>query len=100
MFLRLSGSTTTSNQKLGGVRTCRQARWSVVKMKSQERLVRPVRTADRRISGNAQVRREIQSFLHALRSYPDRFAKEPHITFEEHHGGLARAASEASRRRL
>ncbi len=69
-------------------------------MKSPARQVRQVRTADRRLSGNEQVRREIQSFLHALKSYPDRFAKEPHITFEEHHGGLARSAGEVSRRRL
>ncbi len=69
-------------------------------MTSRARRVRQVRTADQRLSGNEQVRREIQSFLHALKSYPDRFAKEPHITFEEHHGGLARAASEVSRRRV
>ncbi|HET7891065.1 MAG TPA: hypothetical protein VFL34_06045 [Candidatus Sulfotelmatobacter sp.] len=71
-----------------------------MKMKSRARQESQVSTADRRISGNEQVRREIQSFLHALKSYPDRFAKEPHITFEQHHGGLARAASEVSRRRV
>lgn len=69
-------------------------------MKSRARQVRHVRTADQRIAGNEQVRREIESFLHALKSYPDRFAREPHVTFEQHHGGLARDASEVPRRRI
>jgi hypothetical protein len=100
MFLRLPGSATISgSNKPEGARLCRHAKWSVVKMKSGARQARQVRTADQR-SGNEQVRREIQSFLHALKSYPDRFAKEPHVTFEQHHGGLARAASEVSRRRV
>ena len=69
-------------------------------MKARARQVRQAGTADQRLSGNEQVRREIQSFLHALKSYPGRFAKEPHITFAEHHGALTRTASEASRRRV
>ena len=32
----------------------------------------------------AQVRQEIQSFLHALDSYPARVAKEPGVNFQEH----------------
>jgi len=36
------------------------------------------------VSGNEQVRVEIQTFLAALTSYPDRFAVNPGITFEEH----------------
>jgi hypothetical protein len=72
------------------------ARRGVVKLKSQGR---DVRTGDRRRSENAQVRREIQSFLQALHSYPDRFAQDPRITFEEHHVGLVRAAIAESRRR-
>lgn len=61
---------------------------------------RPVRLRERRLSGNEQVRREIRSFLHALHSYPDRFVKNPDITFEQHHFRLVRAASAASRRRF
>jgi hypothetical protein len=101
MFLRLPESAAISGtHKLGSRWICRQAKWSVGKMTSQARQVRRARMADRRMVGNEQVRREIQSFLHALKSYPDRFAKEPHITFAEHHCGLARAANEEPRRRI
>ena len=31
-----------------------------------------------------EVRREIENFLHALSSYPDRFARDPYVSFEEH----------------
>jgi hypothetical protein len=37
-----------------------------------------------KVSGNEQVRIEIQTFLLALDSYPARFAANPSITFEEH----------------
>ncbi len=33
---------------------------------------------------NAHVRREINNFLQALDSYPDRVAKEPNVTFQQH----------------
>lgn len=52
------------------------------------------------LSGNAQVRREMQSFLQALRSYPERFARDPRITFEEHCNGLAQTAKAEPRRRV
>jgi len=55
-------------------------------MKSQRRQVRGV--GDKRMSGNEQVRREIQSFLQALHSYPERFSQDPGITFEEHRSSL------------
>jgi len=61
--------------------------------------MRQVRTGDRRISGNEQVRNEIERFMRAIDSYPDRFARDPRLTFEEHHGRLARAATEEPRRR-
>jgi hypothetical protein len=60
---------------------------------------RQVRVGDKRLSGNEQVRREIQSFLQALDSYPDRFARNPGITFEEHRSGLVQTASVDPRRR-
>jgi len=31
-----------------------------------------------------EAQREIQSFLQAIRTYPDRFAQEPHLSFEQH----------------
>lgn len=45
---------------------------------------RQERAAASRLSGNEEVRREMQSFLRALHSYPERFAKDPGISFEEH----------------
>lgn len=38
--------------------------------------------------GNEQARREIQSFLKALNSYPERFAKDPDVTFEQYCASL------------
>ncbi len=49
-------------------------------------------------SGNEQVRREIQSFLQALHSYPDRFARNPRLSFEEHRSGLVQAKADSRRR--
>jgi hypothetical protein len=40
------------------------------------------------MSGNEQVRVEIETFLQALNSYPERFAADPQITFEEHRASL------------
>ena len=31
-----------------------------------------------------QVRREIKAFLEAVNSYPDRFVKEPYLSFQQH----------------
>jgi hypothetical protein len=33
---------------------------------------------------NEQVRREIQNFLEAVNSYPERVAREPQATFQQH----------------
>ena len=44
------------------------------------------------MSGNELVRAEMQTFLLALASYPDRFARDPRITFEEYRSSLAAAA--------
>jgi hypothetical protein len=79
-----------------GVPKPRVDRLGVSKMKAK---TRQVRVAVRRVSGNEQVRREIQSFLYAVKSYPGRFARDPSVTFAEHHGGLFRAASTGPRRR-
>jgi hypothetical protein len=51
-----------------------------------------------RISGNQQVRRELQKFLQALDSYPDCFAKNPKLSFEQHLRSLARSANAHTRR--
>jgi hypothetical protein len=37
-----------------------------------------------RVSSNKQVRRELKKFLQALDSYPDHFAKNPRVSFDQH----------------
>jgi|HubBroStandDraft_4_1064222.scaffolds.fasta_scaffold1319516_1 hypothetical protein len=75
-------------------------RWG--EMNSKRRLVRTEedRAGENHLSGNEQVRREIQRFLQALRSYPERFARNPRLTFEEHCSGFARTAKAEPRRRV
>ena len=48
------------------------------------------------MSGNEQVRVEIETFLKALASYPDRVASDPKVSFEQHHVSLMRPASDAA----
>src|SRR5579864_9625301 len=98
VFLKLPDSETNPGRRMRGRsrifrRGC--AGQGVVKINSQ---TRSVRAGERRRAENAQVRREIENFLQALHSYPDRFARDPRVTFEEHHG-LVRAAMTESRRR-
>jgi hypothetical protein len=66
-----------------------------LKMKSKRR---QARVGDQRLSGNEQVRREIQSFLRALHSYPERFSKDPGITFEEYCSSLVALQTDPRRR--
>ena len=51
------------------------------------------------VSGNEQVRSEMQTFLQALHSYPERFAQDPEISFEEYWGSLAQTARTKPSRR-
>jgi len=37
-----------------------------------------------KISRRQQAEQEIQTFLEALNSYPERFALDPYLSFEEH----------------
>jgi len=48
---------------------------------------------------NQQARNDIRRFLLAVRSYPDRVAQEPRITFEQHLSSLFAAAKPDPRRR-
>jgi hypothetical protein len=48
------------------------------------------------MSGNEQVRVEIETFLRALASYADRVASDPKVTFEQHHVSLMRPASDTA----
>ena len=55
------------------------------------------------MSGNDQVRVEMQTFLQALASYVDRAAHDPELTFEEFHVSLMappRQAPSSTRRIL
>lgn len=61
---------------------------------------RDAQAGENQVTGNDQVRIEIQSFLQALRSYPERFASNPRLTFEEHCSGLAQTAKADPRRRV
>lgn len=57
-----------------------------------------VQTIEGEMSADEQVRTEIQSFLRALDSYPDRFARDPEVTFEEHRNSLVQTTSRPHRR--
>jgi hypothetical protein len=61
--------------------------------------VRPAMMGGSAVSVNKQVRSEIENFLEALYSYPDQFARNPKITFEQYCSGLLRAANTEPRRR-
>ena len=40
------------------------------------------------VSGNEEAFLEIQNFLKALGSYPERFARNPEVSFEQHYRTL------------
>ena len=65
-------------------------------MKAKVPYERPLQSS---ISADEQVRLEIQSFLAALKSYPDRAAKEPDVTFEQHLYALVSPRQAVPRRR-
>ena len=46
------------------------------------------------VQSNETVRAEMQTFLAALVSYPDRFAANPHISFEQHRTSLMMPAQD------
>jgi hypothetical protein len=43
-----------------------------------------------------EAQQEIDSFLRALRSYPDRFAREPYLSFQQHLSSIVTAAHRPS----
>jgi hypothetical protein len=47
----------------------------------------PVSDAER----EHEVQREIESFLRAVSSYPDRFAREPYLSFQQHLSSIVTA---------
>jgi hypothetical protein len=65
-------------------------------MKSRMRHVQPRESIP---PGNERVRVEIASYLLAVASYPERFAENPKMSFEQYLGGLVAATETLSRRR-
>lgn len=51
-------------------------------MKSRKQ--RPVLVGTSEAGREREVQREIETFLQALSSYPERFAREPYLSFEQH----------------
>jgi hypothetical protein len=49
-----------------------------------------------RVVGNEEARVEMQSFLEALDSYPESFARDPGISFEQHCSSLMTFARDGS----
>lgn len=54
---------------------------------------------NKRRPGKEDVRKEIACFLRALHSYPERFAQNPSISFEEHRSALLRTGKTEQRQR-
>ena len=59
----------------------------------------PVLVREDQLSDNEHVRREMRIFLQALDSYPERFARNPGVSFEEYCSGLAQQAKPEPRSR-
>lgn len=47
--------------------------------------------------GKSDVRQEIDNFLRALSSYPDRFAREPYLSFQQHLSSIGAADHQQNR---
>ena len=59
-----------------------------MKTKKQSTQTLPVSDA----AWERDVQQEIDSFLRALSSYPDRFAREPYLSFQQHLSSIVTAA--------
>jgi hypothetical protein len=66
-------------------------------MKARMRHVQPRESF---YSCNQEVRVEIQRYLQALASYPDRFARDPDISFRKHLYSLVTGRQTSPRRRI
>jgi hypothetical protein len=58
-------------------------------MKTKRRQVTDLGVTDPR---EYEAQQEIDSFLRALSSYPDRFAREPYLSFQQHLSSIVTAA--------
>jgi hypothetical protein len=60
--------------------------------------IRTLQQGERSRPANRQAHMEIQSFLRALDSYPERFSREPDVSFEQHLSSLNKGFDEAEER--
>jgi hypothetical protein len=49
-------------------------------------------TPEHKTQRENDARREIENFLQAVQSYPDRFVREPYLTFQQHLCNIATGA--------
>jgi len=60
---------------------------------------RPIRAEEHAGRENERVRQQIRGFLAALHSYPQRFAEDQSLSFEEHRRSLLEEVMPSARRR-
>ena len=89
-------SSVRSAAAAGLLRVSRSSAQGYAEMKVRVPLLK---TSENSRSGNERVWVEIYSFLKALDSYPDRFAKDPDITFDEHRRSVMELSHAEPRRR-
>jgi hypothetical protein len=59
-------------------------------MKSRKQATHTLHVSD--AARERDVQQEIDSFVRALSSYPDRFAREPYLSFQQHLSSIVTAA--------
>jgi hypothetical protein len=85
--------------KLRRIRMCEighgsPAQWQEKYMKTKKQDVQTLPVSD--AAWERDVQQEIDSFLRALSSYPDRFAREPYLSFQQHLSSIVTAAHSRS----
>jgi hypothetical protein len=89
-------SSVRSAVTAGWLRRGRSSAQGYAEMKVRVPLLK---TSDNSRSGNERVWVEIYGFLKALDSYPDRFAQDPGVTFDEHRRSVMALSHARPRRR-
>jgi hypothetical protein len=98
-FARLGWAEMKSKMRRAAAQEIRAQEMRTQKILRPEARAGMMEAGESRLTGNDHVRIEMQSFLQALRSYPERFARNPRLTFEEHRSGLVQTAKAEPRRR-
>jgi hypothetical protein len=63
----------------------------------RSRKMRPLGSRSHETAWRRQVQREIRAYLRAVNSYADRFAAEPHVSFEQHLGTVSSPVARLTR---